>query len=96
MATLTKTKADELRSRGFWDNCCAEDVMSVIKHGLVSSVWRRDLMIVHLHLVYHFAHQENERIDFDIRYASLLKPELDTVAGRIVARRKEVAAEATL
>lgn len=58
----------ELKSRNFDDSCAADEVMSVIRHGLSSSVWRDGLMKVHFHLVYHFAHDENDSHDFSVRH----------------------------
>ncbi len=95
-ADLTKrTKQeieDALRSRNFWDRCAANDVMSVMKSGLRSEVWRDELMQVHFQLVYHFAHDENDRIDFNIKLSSLVKLSPDSVEGRILARQKAEAA----
>lgn len=59
-------REDELRERNFWDQCAADEVMSVIKYGLTSSVWKSGLMEAHFQLVYHYAHEENRRRDFSI------------------------------
>lgn len=56
-----RTKAEH--DHAFWSQCHADDVLAVIKHKLEGSVWRGDLMHAHRHLVYEFAHIENERFD---------------------------------
>jgi hypothetical protein len=89
---MTKDEKAELRERNFWESCAADDVMSVIKYGLRSEVWRGPLMEAHLHLVYHFAHEENDHIDFMIKHATWTKPGPDSIAGRIIARAKAAAA----
>lgn len=79
---------NELRSRNFWDSCAADEVMSVIKSGLRSDVWRDPLLQAHSQLVYHFAHDENDRIDFNVKHASWTKPRPDSIEVRILARQK--------
>ena len=89
----TKKEIEEaLRSRNFWDSCSADDVMSVIKHGLTSDVWRSALMRAHFQLVYYFAHDENDRIDFNVKNASWTKLTPDSVEDRILAWQKAEAA----
>jgi hypothetical protein len=46
--------------REFWLACEADDVMSVIRHGLRSDVWRDRLMSAHFEMVYGYAHYEND------------------------------------
>lgn len=65
---MNKRERDEHISRNFWDSCAADRVMSVIRNGLRSDVWRDDLVEAHFHLVYHFAHDENARHDFHVRH----------------------------
>jgi len=40
----------------------ADDLVSVIRYGTSSSVWREALMETHLSLVIHHAHWENEHV----------------------------------
>jgi len=65
---MNKRERNEQISRNFWDHCAADRVMSVIRHGLRSDVWRDDLMTAHFQLAYHHAHDENDRLDFYARH----------------------------
>ena len=62
---MNKREQEEHRSRNFWDQIHAQNLMFAMLH--IPAPWRGDLMEAHLHLVWHFAHEENARLDF---YAS--------------------------
>lgn len=64
---MNKRERDEQFSRNFWDEVHADRLMSVIKHCDLGS-FRDDLMETHLHLVFHFAHDENNRHDWHVEH----------------------------
>lgn len=57
--------ANDVGARNFWDSIHADNLLYAMRH--VPSQWRGDLMEAHLHLSWHFAHDENERHDFCAR-----------------------------
>ena len=48
----------------------ASEVMGVIRNARIHDVWQESLMSAHFQMVYHYAHLENERIDFAIKNGS--------------------------
>lgn len=61
---MNKREREETCSRNFWDSVHADNLMKVIKRLNSDDLWRDDMMEAHLHLVWHFAHDENDRLDF--------------------------------
>ncbi|QOG20410.1 hypothetical protein [Bradyrhizobium sp. SEMIA] len=60
---MNKRELEEHRSRNYWDQVHAANLMSAIRCCPVG-LWRDDLMEAHLHLVFHFAHEENKQHDW--------------------------------
>jgi hypothetical protein len=64
---MNKRERDEHHNRNFWDNIHAENLMMLIRNGR-AGLWTVDLVEAHRHLVWHFAHEENARFDFNRRH----------------------------
>lgn len=91
MSTQRKSQkeqhAHDLWERDIEAKFVADEIMSVIRCSAVKSAWRDGLLEAHFHAAYHYAHHENERIDYAVTNASWLKSKPDSIAGRILARR---------
>lgn len=60
---MNKREQEEHRERNFWDQSHASNLMTLIRNGR-AGLWTVDLVECHRDLVWHFAHEENERLDF--------------------------------
>lgn len=65
---MTRAEEKAHHSRNFWDSVHADNLMSVIKRMSPGDLWRGDMMEAHLHLAWHFAHDENANHDFCVRH----------------------------
>ncbi|ODM71728.1 hypothetical protein [Bradyrhizobium elkanii] len=59
---MNKRERDEHFSRNFWDQIHGDNLLMLIRNGR-AGLWNVDLMDAHRHLVWHFAHEENERLN---------------------------------